>query len=140
MISHESIIKLKEVCKLTDVVDKYVKTKRSGSDYVACCPFHNEKTPSFKIPTSNNFYKCFGCGKSGDVFSFISEIENCTFTESVEIVARHYNFELDIYTKEYVKPLKRLEKINPRYIDWFENRSISNNTLLRFKSGFSFFS
>jgi len=133
MISHESIIKLKELCKLTDVVDKYVKTKRSGSDYVACCPFHNEKTPSFKIPTSNNFYKCFGCGKSGDVFSFVSEIENCTFTESVEIVARHYNFELDTYTKEYVKPLKRLEKINPRYIDWFENRSISNNTLLRFK-------
>ena len=133
MISHESIIKLKEICKLTDIVDKYVKTKRSGSDYVACCPFHNEKTPSFKIPTSNNFYKCFGCGKSGDIFSFVSEIENCTFTESVEIVARHYNFELDTYTKEYVKPVKRLEKINPRYIDWFENRLISNNTLLRFK-------
>jgi twinkle protein len=133
MISHESIIKLKEIAKLSDVVDGYVKTKRSGSDYVACCPFHNEKTPSFKIRKSNDFYKCFGCGKSGDVFSFIIEMENCSFTEAVKIVANKYNYELDISTKEYVKPQQRLEKINPQYIYWFEKRGVSNNTLLRFK-------
>lgn len=133
MINHESIIRLKEIAKLTDIVDGYVKTKKSGSDFVACCPFHNEKTASFKIRRSNDFYKCFGCGKSGDVFSFIIEMENCSFSEAVKKVAERYNYELDITIKDYVKPLQRLEKINPAYIDWFERRGISNNTLLRFK-------
>ena len=133
MINHESIIRLKEIAKLTDIVDGYVKTKKSGSEFVACCPFHNEKTPSFKIRRSNDFYKCFGCGKSGDVFSFIIEMENCSFTEAVKKVAERYNYELDITIKDYIKPAERIEKINPAYIDWFERRGISNNTLLRFK-------
>jgi twinkle protein len=133
MISHESITKLKEIAKLTEVVHDYIKLKKSGSEFIACCPFHNEKTPSFKIRRSNDFYKCFGCGKSGDVFSFIIEIENCSFHEAVKKVANKYNFELDIISKDYVKPIHRIEKINPAYINWFEKRGISNNTLLRFQ-------
>lgn len=132
MINTESIIKLKEIAKVSEIVSNYVTLKKSNSDLVACCPFHDEKTPSFKIPRSNDYYKCFGCGKSGDVFAFIINIEGCSFYEAVEIVAKHYNHELDYENKEYSIPEKRLEKLNKDFIKWFEDRCISNNTLLRF--------
>jgi twinkle protein len=133
MISHESIIQLKSIAKVHDIVGSFVKLKRAGSDYVANCPFHNEKTPSFKIPVNGNFYKCFGCGESGDVFAFVMKHTNCNFNDAVEHVAKFYNFELEKDLKDYVRPVERLEKIHPQFIKYFEDRGISNNTLLRFK-------
>lgn len=133
MISHESIMQLKSIAKVSDIVETFIKLKRTGSDYVGNCPFHNEKTPSFKIPVNGKFYKCFGCGESGDVFAFVMKQTNCNFNDAVEHVAKHYNFELDKDTKDYVRPIQRLEKIHPQFIKYFEDRGISNNTLLRFK-------
>lgn len=133
MISHESIMQLKSIAKVSEVVETFIKLKRTGSDYVGNCPFHNEKTPSFKIPVNGKFYKCFGCGESGDVFAFVMKQTNCNFNDAVEHVAKHYNFELDKDTKDYVRPVQRLEKIHPQFIKYFEDRGISNNTLLRFK-------
>lgn len=133
MISHESIMQLKSIAKVSDIVETFIKLKRTGSDYVGNCPFHNEKTPSFKIPVNGKFYKCFGCGESGDVFAFVMKQTNCNFNDAVEHVAKHYNFELDKDTKDYVRPVQRLEKIHPQFIKYFEDRGISNNTLLRFK-------
>ena len=133
MISHESIMQLKAIAKVSEVVETFIKLKRSGSDYVGNCPFHNEKTPSFKIPVNGNFYKCFGCGESGDVFAFVMKHTNCNFNDAVEHVAKHYNFELDKDSKDYIRPVQRLEKIHSKFIEYFEGRGISNNTLLRFK-------
>jgi twinkle protein len=133
MINHESIMQLKSIAKVSDIVGSFVKLKKSGSDYVGNCPFHNEKTPSFKIPVNGNFYKCFGCGESGDVFSFVMKHTNCNFNDAVEHVAKYYNFQLEKDSKEYIRPVQRLEKIHPQFIKYFEDRGISNNTLLRFK-------
>ena len=78
-------------------------------------------------------YKCFGCGKSGDVFSFVMEIENTTFFEAVKKVAASINFELKEDTTNYIKPVERLTKLNDKFLQHFESkRKISNNTLLRF--------
>lgn len=128
MFNSESIQELKSIAKITD----FITTKQKGNNHLALCPFHNEKTPSFTIPKDNKSYKCFGCGKGGDVFSFIKETKNIGFIDAVNYVAAHYNYELDCTNKEYIKPVERLEKIDKRFIDWFEQRGISNNTLLRF--------
>lgn len=69
MFENESIQQLKAIAKITD----FITAKQKGNNYVALCPFHNERTPSFTIPKTNNTYKCFGCGKSGDVFSLLKE-------------------------------------------------------------------
>lgn len=128
MFTNESIQELKSIAKITD----FIQTKPKGSNHVALCPFHNERTPSFTIPKENNSYKCFGCGKSGDVFSLFMEVERISFVEAVTKIANYYKFEIEQSNKEYAKPKERLEKIDRKYIEWFEQRGISNNTLLRF--------
>lgn len=128
MFNSESIQELKRIAKITD----FITTKQKSGNHLALCPFHNEKSASFTVPKENNRYKCFGCGKSGDIFSLIKETENISFIDAVKKVANYYNYELDQVNKEYKKPVQRLEKIEPKLIQWFESRGISNNTLLRF--------
>ncbi len=72
---------------IVDVISEYLTVKRAGSRFVALCPFHDEKTPSFSINTGRQFYHCFGCKKSGSVFNFIMEMENLTFPEAVRLLA-----------------------------------------------------
>jgi len=72
---------------IVDVVGQAVKLKRSGSGYKGLCPFHNEKTPSFSVVPSKQIYHCFGCGAGGDVFSFLMEYDNLTFSEAVKTLA-----------------------------------------------------
>ena len=73
---------------IVDVVSSYVELKRKGANYFGLCPFHSEKTPSFSVAPDKQMYHCFGCKKGGGVFSFIMEIENLTFPEAVEFLAR----------------------------------------------------
>lgn len=128
MITQQTIDELKSIAKISDFID----TKQKGNNKLALCPFHNEKTPSFTIPKDEQMYKCFGCGKSGDIINFIQETNNCSFIEAIRIIANRYNFDLNEDIKEYTKPIQRLEKIDAKLIEWFESRGISNNTLLRF--------
>ena len=72
---------------IVDVISQYVKLKRAGSSYVGLCPFHNEKTPSFSVSQSKQFYHCFGCGIGGNVFSFLMQYENYSFQEAVKVLA-----------------------------------------------------
>jgi DNA primase len=69
------------------IVGDYVSLKKAGSNYKACCPFHNEKTPSFNVNPSKGIFKCFGCGKGGNAITFVMEIEGAPFPEAVKIVA-----------------------------------------------------
>lgn len=76
---------------IIDVVQSYVPTlKKAGLTWKACCPFHHEKTPSFTVNPDRQIFKCFGCGKGGDVFKFVMELENLDFTSSAELLARKY--------------------------------------------------
>ncbi|HEV2730683.1 MAG TPA: CHC2 zinc finger domain-containing protein, partial [Terriglobales bacterium] len=80
---------LKQQADIVRVVGDYVKLKKAGAqNYAGLCPFHEEKTPSFGVHATKQFYHCFGCGASGDVFSFVQKIENITFPEAVRAVAQ----------------------------------------------------
>ncbi len=80
---------LKQQADIVRIVGDYVRLKKAGAqNYSGLCPFHNEKTPSFSVHATRQFYHCFGCGASGDVFSFVQKIENITFPESVRLIAQ----------------------------------------------------
>src|SRR3954452_18927706 len=80
---------VKQQADIVRIVGDYVKLKKSGAqNYSGICPFHNEKSPSFSVHATKQFYHCFGCGVSGDVFSFVQKIENITFPEAVRAVAQ----------------------------------------------------
>ena len=80
---------IKQQADIVRIVGDYVKLKKAGAqNYSGLCPFHNEKTPSFSVHSSRQFFHCFGCGVSGDVFSFVQKIENITFPEAVRAVAQ----------------------------------------------------
>src|SRR5438309_6025197 len=70
------------------VVSDYVALKKRGANYLACCPFHSEKTPSFNVHAGKGLFKCFGCGVGGSIFDFVMRIEGCGFPEAVRIVAQ----------------------------------------------------
>lgn len=72
---------------IVDVINSYVSLKKKGNTYTACCPFHNEKTPSFHVSRDKQLYHCFGCGAAGTVYTFLQQYENYTFPEAVEFLA-----------------------------------------------------
>ncbi|MCW8999712.1 MAG: CHC2 zinc finger domain-containing protein, partial [Kangiellaceae bacterium] len=72
---------------LVDIIDSRVPLKKAGRNYSACCPFHNEKTPSFSVNPDKQFYYCFGCGASGNALTFIMEYEGQEFVAAVEELA-----------------------------------------------------
>ncbi|MBQ2526125.1 MAG: DNA primase [Bacteroidales bacterium] len=94
MIPQETVNQILDAAQIVDVVGDFVTLKRRGANYVACCPFHNEKTPSFYVSPSKGIYKCFGCGKSGTAVGFIMEHENLTYVEALRYLARKYGIEV----------------------------------------------
>nr|WP_136250438.1 DNA primase [Ningiella ruwaisensis] len=76
---------------IVDIIDSRVNLKKAGRNYQACCPFHNEKTPSFSVAPDKQFYYCFGCGAKGNVLSFLMEFDRLEFVEAVEELASQYN-------------------------------------------------
>lgn len=83
----EFLITLKEKLNIIDVIGGYVSLERRGGTYWACCPFHHEKTPSFAVNETDQYYHCFGCGESGDVIKFVQEMENVEFMDAVKLLA-----------------------------------------------------
>lgn len=94
MIPQETVSLILDTAKIEDVVGDYVTLKRRGANYVACCPFHNEKTPSFYVSPSKGIYKCFGCGKSGTAIGFVMEEEHCSYVEALRYLAKKYHIEI----------------------------------------------
>ncbi len=92
---------------IVDVISGYVGLQKRGSNYVCCCPFHGEKTPSFYVSRSKQIYKCFGCGEGGNVTSFVMKYENCTFPEALKILADKAGVKLP--EAEYSEEAKRRE-------------------------------
>ena len=127
-----NVDEIKQAIDIIDVIGSEIKLKKDGANMEACCPFHSDKTPSFKVSKAKNMFKCFGCGISGNGLDFIMYYHKMTFYDAIRFAAKRYNIELDEDAKEHIKPLPRLEKLQPNTIAYFENRCISNNTLLRF--------
>ena len=79
MIPQDFIQQLLARVDIVDVIDKHVKLKKAGQNYSACCPFHNEKTPSFSVSPTKQFYHCFGCGVNGSAIGFLMEYSGMVF-------------------------------------------------------------
>ena len=94
MIPHDIVDRILDTAQIVDVVGDFVTLKKRGSNYTACCPFHNEKTPSFSVSATKGIYKCFGCGKSGTAVGFVMEHEHMTYTEALKYLAKKYNIEV----------------------------------------------
>ncbi|MBU1213842.1 MAG: DNA primase [Gammaproteobacteria bacterium] len=138
---------------IVDVIDRYVPLKKAGANYVACCPFHNEKSPSFTVSQSKQFYHCFGCGAHGTAIGFVMEHTGSGFVEAVEDLANGIGLEVpreasstpqkkvapDLYelmqtaTRYYREQLKN----NPRAIDYLKGRGLSGEVAARFGIGYS---
>lgn len=140
---------------IVDVIERYVPLKKSGANFSACCPFHNEKSPSFTVSQSKQFYHCFGCGAHGTAISFVMEHAGMGFIEAVEELARSIGVEIprettvagqvhqkvapDLYelmqaaTRYYREQLKH----TPRAIDYLKRRGLNGEIAARFGIGYA---
>ena len=153
----ESKDRVKEAADILEIVSAYTDLQQRGQDYWGNCPFHDERTPSFKVNPRDKLYFCFGCQASGDVFSFVQEKEGLTFPESVESLAERYGVEIeraeeDPRTEERRRRkarlwelLERTSKFYERYLwesrkaakarEYLEGRGLGEDVLRRFGVG-----
>lgn len=154
MSIHSSFVeKLKDQISVSDVVSKKVKLTKKGKDYFGRCPFHSEQTPSFSVNNSKKFYHCFGCGANGDIINFIEKTQNLDFVGAVKYIAQEYNIALpDIDESKHALEMA-IENINAvaakwfyrnlhspqnkEYLDYLNNRSISNDYIKKFFLGYA---
>ncbi len=90
---------------IVDVIGSYVHLTKKGANHMACCPFHNEKTPSFSVSRQKQMFYCFGCGKGGNVFTFLMQYENYSFGEALSVLAKRAN--VDLPQLEYSEEARR---------------------------------
>ena len=155
MIPEGFITSLLDRADIVDVVGRYVTLKKQGRNFMACCPFHKEKTPSFSVSPSKQIFKCFGCGKAGNAIGFLMDIERLDFPEAVRRLAGIYGLvvpedqsprrleqrakakALSDYMKEaadfYTENLRKSTKA----VDYLKAREITGETAARFGLGYS---
>lgn len=151
--------KVRDNTNILDVVGSYVSLKKKGKRYWACCPFHQEKTPSFSVSPEDGLYYCFGCHAGGDVFSFVEKMENLSFTEAVERLAEAAHLELpqaEVSPEEkrrkqfndelyhamelavvYFHNCLRRTNMGKPGLAYFKRRHLTDETIDRFKLGFA---
>ncbi|MEE2898830.1 MAG: CHC2 zinc finger domain-containing protein, partial [Gemmatimonadota bacterium] len=121
MIPDGMVEEVRAAADIVDVISEFVPLKKAGREYKANCPFHDERTPSFYVIPAKGFYNCFGCGKSGDVFSFVMERQGLDFVEAVKHVAGRAGIEVREVKRstEEEDPNRPLFEINGFAQDWF---------------------
>jgi len=148
MISQDSIEGLKTRLDIVDVVGNYVELKRAGTNFKACCPFHDEKTPSFNVNPQKQIYHCFGCGAGGDAIKFVMEYEKLSYPEAIEKLAAQFNYTLHYTTNAPQKQRSQLlEKLNDYYrelldktppaLAYLKERGIYDSSVERFGIGYA---
>ncbi len=150
LISGETISKVRERVDMVNVIGGYVRLSPSGNSYKALCPFHEEKTPSFFVVPDKQIYHCFGCGKGGDIFTFLMEIENISFVEAVKFLADQVGVEIEADGQEfskndplYVMAAKASELYRKEFLrggvamSYLEARGISLETAETFEIGYA---
>ncbi len=141
------------------VVSDYVSLKKRGANYLACCPFHSEKTPSFTVHAGKGLFKCFGCGVGGSIFDFVMRIEGCGFPEAVRIVAQKSGIPIPVVEetedhKRIARDRESILRLNEWAAEFFQfqlheaeegaqareyyrSRGITDETAKRFRLGYS---
>ena len=94
MIDQETIQRIMDAARIEEVIGDFVSLKKRGANHIGCCPFHNEKTPSFYVSPSKGIFKCFGCGEAGDVVAFLKKHEHFTYPEALRWLAQKYHIEI----------------------------------------------
>ena len=94
MIERATIEKILDAVRIEEVIGDFVSLRRRGSNYVACCPFHHEKTPSFSVSPAKGIFKCFGCGKAGSAVTFVMEHEQMSYVEALKYLGNKYGIEV----------------------------------------------
>ena len=94
MIDQATVEKIYDSADIVDIVSEFVSLKKRGSNYMGCCPFHNEKTPSFSVSPAKGIFKCFGCGKAGNAVTFVMEHEHLSYVDALKFVAKRYSIEV----------------------------------------------
>ena len=154
IINNDVIEEIRDRVDIVELISEYVSLKRSGSNYVGLCPFHNEKTPSFSVSEQKKIFHCFGCGEGGDQISFIMKKENLGFREAVVFLADKYHIELQEYrdTDNELKNKKnRCYSANKMAAQFYfnkmrgsrlaygylKNRDIDNRTITKYAIGYA---
>ena len=152
LIPREFINELLTRIDIVELIDRCVPLKKTGSNYSACCPFHSEKTPSFTVSQTKQFYHCFGCGAHGNALSFLMAYSHLEFVEAIEVMAKHLGLtvpqEVGVAMQQQHSPLYSLmEKVadyyqqrlalNVKAKDYLTRRGLTEDMLLRFRVGFA---
>ena len=145
---------IKERLSIEEVVSSYIKLERAGANLKAKCPFHNEKTPSFFVSPGRGSYYCFGCGASGDIFTFVEEFEGLDFRGALKLLANRAGVELEVYSKEMKKAESEKEKLyrtmeeatlyfennlkdNKEALEYLKSRGLNEKSIKDFRIGFA---
>ncbi|HFR3976540.1 TPA: DNA primase [Streptococcus suis] len=104
MLSKDKITEIKQALNILDVIGETIALTKAGRNYIGLCPFHGEKTPSFNVVEDKQFYHCFGCGKSGDVFKFVEETRGIPFAEAVAVLAEKAGFQVEFQPTNHLQP------------------------------------
>ena len=124
-IPEQFIDEVRNSIDIVDVISQYVSLEKKGKDYLGLCPFHQEKTPSFTVNEGKQFFKCFGCGKGGNVFKFLMYQDHLTFPESVRKVAELAHLHMPEGYGETVKPLSPLKKMYRQATEFYQHILLS---------------
>ena len=138
---------------VVDVIERYVPLKRGGSNYLACCPFHSEKTPSFTVSPTKQFYHCFGCGAHGNAISFLMEYQGLGYVEAVKDLAESVGMKMpefearekkaeagpDLYAimDQACDYYREQLKTSPRAIEYLKGRGLTGRIAARFGIGYA---
>lgn len=149
----DTVKKIKENANIVNIIGEYVELKRTGKNFKGLCPFHREKTPSFVVSEEKQFYKCFGCGESGDVLTFIMKRNNMSFAEAVEYLADKLGITIDntmerrrekIDSEKYYKINEEVRKFyfemlitNKFARDYLRKRGIEDKYINKFFLGYA---
>lgn len=160
MIAPESIQQVINRSDIVEVIGQFVKLRKRGINYIANCPFHNEKSPSFNVNPAKGIFKCFGCGKGGDVVSFVEEYEKFSFVEAIRWLANYYQIELNEteapeeykHQQQIEESLRIINEFATQYFQdilahneegqligggYFRERGFRQNIIEQFKLGYS---
>lgn len=156
--SDEIVEEVRSANRIEDVIGSYISLKKKGSSYFGLCPFHNEKTGSFSVSPNKQMYYCFGCGAGGNVFTFLMEYENFTFSEAMQALAERAHIELpkpEMSQEAKMKADKRSELLECNKVaatfyyaalrqnqgqagmDYFKNRGLSDEIMKKFGLGYA---
>ena len=129
---NNNVEQIKERLNIVDVVGDYIKLEKAGINYKACCPFHNEKTPSFFISPDRDSFKCFGCGEGGDIFTFVEKYEGVDFKGSLKILAEKAGVELKKENPKKISEKNRIYDILEKSTLFFQNNLLKNKEALKY--------